>query len=154
MHFECFAAFRELEGDEDHLDKLLRILRATYWTALAGTLWLMLGSVWTVGFGGRSYEDDLIGLLFYSILIFLYCCSHPLFFSASPRRCFVGPSVVVLTAATGQAVTLLGWWDFREILGQWWMAILIVAVAWFFLWGGEKTVQSRRSRREDLRSPG
>lgn len=154
MQFKWMGAFHKLDGDEDNLGKLLRILTAVHWTALTGALWLMLGSAWTVGNEGSSYEHGLVGVLVYSTILFFFYCSHAFFYSHYPRRHFLAPLLLAAVLVAGETATSIGSWDLDEVLVWWRMALLVVVVSWFLLWAGVKAAQLQPQSRKDLgRSP-
>lgn len=152
MQFKWMGAFHNLDGDEDNLGKLLRVLTAVHWTALTGASWLMLGSAWMVGYEGRSYEHGLVGVLVYSTVLFVFYCSHAFFYSYYPRRHFLGPSLLAAVLVAGETATSIGSWDLDEVLVWWRMALLVVVVSWFLLWAGVRAAQLRQSKQKDLRS--
>ena len=150
MQFKCLGAFRETDGDDDTLGKLIRILTAVHWTVLTGALWLMLGSAWTVGYEGRSYEHGLVGVLVYSTVLFSFFCSHAFFYSHYPRRHLLAPLLLAAVLVAGETATSIGSWDLDKVLVWWRMALLAVVVSWFLLWAGVRAVQLQQPKRKDL----
>lgn len=164
MQVEFMGAFRQREEDEDTFNKYLRMLRVTYYTALTLAFWLMLQSLWKIAWEGLPPEDGLTNFpVVFTLTMALFFGSYTRFFgshttdpsiSALGKRSVLVPSIMVLTLATAETGTLLGWWGLAAVLGWWRIALLVVAVSWVLLWAGEKAVDLRRSRREDLRSEG
>lgn len=150
MQFEFMRAFREQHGDEDRSSRILRVMRATSWTVLTGTIWIMLESARNVHLERRAYADELGGALFYSLAFFLFYCSHAFFHATPCRRYYVGPSIVALAVAAGETATAFGWWELGEVLALWRIALLLVAVTWCLLWAGERAFQAQQSRQEGL----
>ncbi len=146
MQFEFMGAFRAREGD-DEFSRHLRVLRAAYYGVVAGAFWLMGQTAWLVEYQGRPPEGAVIGAVMFSILTLAMAASSDRF-----RRPYALPIIMLLLLTAGEATALLGWWGLDEVLAWWRGALLLVAAACVLLWAGEKTVQSRRARREDFGS--
>ncbi len=150
MGFEFMGAFRRIKGD-DNFSKYLRISKATYIAILAGSMWFMLQSARWVGHESQSFDADLTFLIFTVIIsatLFVASGSDTQSFSA-PVRYFV-PGILVLALVLAETTTLLGWWNLEEMLLWWRRAIFAVLGASFLHWAGQKAVQIKRARPEDV----
>lgn len=155
MRFEFMGAFLDREGDDEY-SIFERTLRLTCHSIIAGAGMLMVQSVWFSGYRGRPIDGALVAAGFFFIGMCLVLASYRVdqLLSTPLRGIYALSAFLLLILAAGEAGTRLGWWDISGVLQWWHAALLVVAVALAVLCAGEKAVQSRRSRRDNLESPG
>lgn len=149
MKFEFMGAFLDRE-DDDQFSILQRTLRLTCHSVVAGTAMLMAQSAWFSGYRGGSINGALVTAVLFAIAVSVVFASYKVdeFLSAPQRKTYLGPAILLLGLAAGEAGRFLGWWDMLEVLRWWRAALLLVAMTFAVSCTGEKVVQLQRSRRE------
>lgn len=145
-NFQFIAAFRERESDEDRFSKYLRMLEAAHGAAVSGSLLLMLSTAVSV-YRGQPPDDEAGGVLVFVIVMFFFLGSYKageLLFR--PLRRHIVAAFMILALVAVEAATALEWWSLSVILRGWRRSVLMLAVAYLLLWGGERAVRIRRSR--------
>ena len=148
MKSEFMGAFRHRKGDQDRLERYLRLLRCFFLTTVSGSIWSVSMSFYDLVHEPMAFSVLLTSTLIVSMAMFLFRSSYegngilisPL------HRSYLAPCVMVLLIAAVEAAPP-GWWNQPVVLQRLRYGVLFVAGAWVLLWAGEKAVQLRRSRR-------
>lgn len=142
------------EDDQDRLNIYVRIARTIFFTALVTSVTWIVGSTQDILFQGEAFNDTLFDVLSLPCMLFIVMVvfkrgKSP---AKSLRRRYVWLPAMTLVVLLGETVTLFGWWDLGPTLGWWRSGLLLLAAATLVMWATERTVQSRRLDRSDVRS--